>query len=173
MFSFTVLNTNNKVPPDELRLRRPSLLVQADATENNVRLGKIALKAMDAPDEPALRRCLEKMTNAVYVTNTLIALSRHEVFQQLKTLFHEQLSRVMNNKYRYQIIEACLREGYFSEHPGELLGPHFAEFTNNRYAYDILVFLCENGLREEAERHKDGLTNTTYIKRFTAYLEEN
>jgi len=60
----------------------PPLLARAEATENNVRLTKIAVKAMDADDEPALRRCLEKMSNAVYVTDTLIALSRHEAFSQ-------------------------------------------------------------------------------------------
>ena len=42
-------------------------------------------------------------------------------------------------------------------------------FINNK----LLVFLCENGLREEAERHKDKLTNTTYIKRLVAYMKEN
>jgi len=173
LFAFIVSNTNNRAHTDDLHIRKRSLLAQADATDNNVRLAKVALKSMEAPDEPALRRCLERMTNAVYVTSTLVALSRHEVFPQLKTLFHEQLSGVENNKYRYQIFEECLREGYFSEHPGELLSSHFAEFTNNRYAYNLLVFLCENGLREEAGCHKDKLTNTTYSNRFEAYLTEN
>ena len=173
LFSFTVQNTSNKTPPGEMRIRRPTLIAQAEATENNVRLAKIALKAMDAFDEPALRYCLEKMTNAVDVTNTLIALSRHEEFAQLQALFHEYFSGVENNKYRGRIFEECLREGCFRERPDELLGYHFAEFTNNRYAYDLLVFLCENGLREVAERYKDKLTNTTYIKRFAAYQIEN
>ena len=173
LFIFIVGNTNNTNRTDDLRIRRRSLPAQVEATENNVRLAKIALKAMNASDEPALRSCLEKMNNAVYVANTLTALSRHEAFSAWKTLFHECFSGIINNKYRYRVFEECLLEGYFHEHPNELLGPHFSEFANNRYAYDLLVFLCEKDLRAEAERHKDKLTNTTYIKRFAAYLIEN
>jgi len=173
LFAFTVLNTDNLTPPGEMRIRKPTLLAQAEATENNVRLAKIALKAMDGDDEPALRRCLEKMTNAVYVANTLVALSRNSLFVIYDALFHKCLSGMENNKYRYQVFTECLREGYFHEHPGKLLDSHFAEFANNRYAYDLLVFLCENGLREEAERHRDKLTNKVYVKRLTAYLNEN
>ena len=173
LFAFTVLNTSNMTPPGEMRIRRPALLEQAEATENNVRLAKIAAKAMERPDPEALRRCLERMSNAVYIANTLIALSRHGDSPKYGALFHEYFSGVENNKYRLQIFEECLREGYFRECPAELLEPHFSEITNNRYAYDLLVFLCENGLREEAVRHRDKLTNKTYAKRFAAYLSEN
>jgi hypothetical protein len=172
LFAFIVGNTNNLARTDELRIRRHSLLAQVEATENNVRLGKIAVKAMDKPDTEALSRCFAKMTNAVYVANTLIALCRNSHFALFAESFHTELTKLENNKYRLQVLSECIKEGYYSEHPAELLDAHFGKFTNNRYAYDLLVFLVGQDLRELAEQYQSQLTSALYAKRFAAYLSD-
>ena len=173
LFCFVVQNTDNTPDTGGFSARKNSLMAQIDATIDNERLEQIAAAALKSRNKEPLQYCLRKMTNHVYITRVLVAISRDSEYKTYEDLFNERLSSVTNNKYRYSIFEECLREGYYRDHPSVLLEQHIYEFNNNQYLYDLLVFLCENGLREEAERHKDKLTSASYLERLTAYLNEN
>ncbi len=175
LFVFVVDNTNNKRDGARQNASKKhyTLRDKIDGTANNKALCKHAQSAIREQDAVALTYCLRKMTNNVYIAKALIVLSRDDAFtdnSKYARLWHRTFSKMQNDRYRYTVFEACLKTGYFKEHPELLLEPHMLEYANNKYIYDTLVLLCDLGLANLAEQYREGLTNTTYIKRLDEYL---
>ena len=177
VFVFTVDNTKNiggGANPRASKGRR-DLITEITATANNKKLCDLAAVAIREGDTGTLAACLGKMTNNVYLAKALVRLSQVPNFNddpEFMRLFHETFSRMENNKYRHQVFVGGLESDCFKEHPSLLWAPHMCEYTNDRYVYETLIFLCELSMKAEAEQYRHLLTNKVYIRRLDAYLAE-
>lgn len=176
LFLFIVENTENHHDDDKEKTGVSAvkdLSSQIEATESNVKLARLAKKAVDEQNTEALESCLKKMTNQVYVSKTLVMIAQQEGFLEnpmLREIFHRCYAKIGNDRYRCKVLTECLQTGYYKENPRELLERHFHEFTNNVYIYEALMFLFEQGFREEAMVYKDVLSSRLYRKRFEGWV---
>ena len=177
LFVFIVDHTDNKVLYNEFfnTTKTQGLLERIQNTDNNVTLGKLAIRAIIDSDYLSLEICLNKICNELYLARALIAIAQQENYDPsagYDRIFHKFLTRLGNNKYRHHVMECCIEEGFFAEHPAALLDEHMGEYTNQAYVFKMLLLLYEKDMRDLAEMHRALLTHKTYKKRLDAFLEQ-
>jgi len=176
LYVFIVIYTDNRsdraIAPTSTRVI--TLLEEIHKTDNNAELRKLAQRAIYDEDFISLGSCLSKMTNEIYISRVLVAISQIENYvpdSEYDRLFHESLS-AMGNRYKYDTIEACLSSGYFEKHPEKLLDAHVVEYTNQLYLFRTLQLLYTLGLTDMAKKHTALLTHKTCRKRLMDSVEE-
>lgn len=177
LYLFIVKNTVNVAGKNEVKQMSghatQSLLEQIYATQENDILYSLAMQALDTNDVFALTVCMDRMTNDIYICRALVAISGKEGYadnNEYADVFHRTMSRVKGNNYRYEAMEAMLKDGYFAAHPEQLLDAHISEYTNQKYLYMLLCLLCDMGMGDMARGYAEFLTHKKYSRELEARL---
>lgn len=144
-----------------------SLDEQIENISDNEKLLELFKEALAIENFELVRKSLKKLTNHIYISRSLLYLSCEPLFSEVsdyRKLFHDQLSSMTNNRYREQLMTACLTTGYFGKKRHELYS-HFNEFSNNRYLYNTLLYMWkELNLKEEVYTYQKYFTSSLYKK---------
>lgn len=167
---FVLKNTTN-MKSDFKRLSIDKLKKEIINTDNNAKLERLCLVALDMREENLVHLCLEKMGNNVHISRLVQYLIDLEFDNDklVEDIADRLIFRLDNNVYIEKVIRAYIAKKSFSQEAKQLfLEKHISQLDNNKYLFSVLKFLWEEDFTDEVRKYGELLTNTTYIKRLDA-----
>lgn len=164
---FILKNTTN-IKVDFKKMNVKKLRRAIIDTDNNAKLERLCLVALDMKEENLMHLCLEKMGNNVHISRLVQYLIDIEFDNDtsVEDIADRLVSRLDNNIYIEKVIRAYIAKKSFSREAKRLfLEKHISQLDNNKYLFSVLKFLWEEDFVDEVRKYGKLLTNETHIKK--------
>jgi hypothetical protein len=170
MFRFVIKHTSNDIVENEGEPIERDLEYEHVFYTEMARLGTIQQNA------EIVDFAVSHLGNHVYRERAVMKISNSlECMKtpQFNEIFHRELSRMVNDNYRFKVINRSLDSSeYFKTNADELIDRHIGEIMGEKYLYNILAQLCEMGRKDLAEKYAGLLTDKKFKNKLGAIMEQ-
>ncbi|MDR1667864.1 MAG: hypothetical protein LBS03_09300 [Bacteroidales bacterium] len=170
MFRFVIKHTSNDIVENEGEPIERDLEYEHVFYTEMVRLGVIQQNA------EIVDFAIAPLGNHVYRERAVMKISNSAECmknQKFRDIFHRELSRMVNDNYRFKVINRSLDQSeYFKANADELIDGHIAEIVSEEYTYNILAQLCKMERGDLAVKYAGLLTDEKFKGKLNAVLGE-